>query len=138
MPNFLSDLLTNAAATPRVQNPGYDSEGRLRIKHARAESTDYAQNDTLQLATFKKDQKLLGFIIKSDDLGTSVTVDLGDGTDPNRFLDGVDVATAAVTGSLFISLDMDVLTADITLTATFVDANPVAGAIEVVTIYAAP
>lgn len=138
MANFLSDLLTNAAAKPVVQNPGYNEEGRLRIKHAKAASTDYAQNDTLQLATFKKNQKVLYFILKADDFGTSVTADIGDGTDPNRFADGIDIATAAVTGSIVVSLDTAVLTEDITLTLTFLDANPVAGAIEVITVYAAP
>lgn len=37
-----------------------------------------------------------------EDLGTSVTLDVGDSSDPNRYLDGVDAATAA--GSTEIGL----------------------------------
>lgn len=49
--------------------------------------------------------RVLGFIMSTDDLGTGVTIDIGDTHDDNRYADGIDVATAAVSGSVAILVD---------------------------------
>lgn len=72
--------------------------------------------------------RVLGFILSTDDLGTGVTIDVGDLADPNRYADGLDVAAAAVSGNVAILVDgMDyevgTVANDDVLTLTLADAS---------------
>ena len=53
--------------------------------------------DTFYIARLRKGQKLIPALsyVAHDDAGTTLTIDIGDDTDPDRYGDGIDLATAA-------------------------------------------
>lgn len=106
---------------------------------------DMAQNDTLVLgaipsnAIIDPNQSILWF----DDLGTSITMDIGDSNDTNNLCSAIDVATAAGNTKILASVDIANYykplwkllgyTTDpggkLTIYATFAGGNPAAGSI---------
>ena len=91
---------------------GPQSSGVVRVSRISGPATvAWAQNDTCgNRDRIPKGSRLLGAIIRSGDMGTSITLDVGirawttDGTGTAVDADGIvaaaDVATAAVSGSL--------------------------------------
>lgn len=52
-------------------------------------------NTVINLFKLPKDVVVQNFVVAHDDLGTSITIDIGDEGDADRYVDGLDVATAA-------------------------------------------
>lgn len=59
------------------------------------ECSSTAAATVIQMVKIAAGVTLLDLHIVFDDLGTGVTVDVGDGDDVDRYIDGADVATAA-------------------------------------------
>lgn len=59
-----------------------------------------ASGVVIQMCKVAAGATLLDLHVVFDDLGTSVTIDVGDGDDPNRYISALDVATAAGVGRL--------------------------------------
>lgn len=132
MANFLSDQLTNSAASPPVMN---ESTVASKVKyHAFSfTSSSVAQNDTVQLIKVPKGARIVDGRIGYTAWGAAVTVSLGDGTTAAKYLGATSIATAGVSDfANTIALkglcsDVD-LAAELTLTATIGGAAPAAGA----------
>lgn len=99
MPKFIGSYATAAAAT----SAGLVDQGRAggrvcRLAHDFV-TADAAQNDTIQLGYFDWDTLLDPelSVVEFTDLGTSVTMDIGDVTYPDALCAAQDVATAAGT-----------------------------------------
>lgn len=58
------------------------------------ECSSTAANDVIQMVKVAPGVTVLDVKIVFDDLGTGVTVDVGDGTDVDYYIDGADVSTA--------------------------------------------
>lgn len=130
MANFLSDQLTNAAASPPVMN-----ESTVASKeHTRVFTWtgDAAQNDTVQLCKIPKGAKIINGRCGFTAFGALVTLSLGDGTTAAKYLSAADVSAAGASDfANTIALkglgsDSD-LAAEVTLTATLGGANPASG-----------
>ena len=61
------------------------------------EASADAANTVINLFKLQKDAVVQNFVVAYDDLGTGVTIDIGDAGDVDRYVDGLDVATAAGT-----------------------------------------
>lgn len=59
------------------------------------EASAAAANTVINLFKLDKGVVIQNFVVAFDDLGTGVTVDIGDVGDVDRYVDGLDVATAA-------------------------------------------
>jgi hypothetical protein len=59
------------------------------------EASSTAANSIINLFKLPKGAAIKNFVVAFDDLGTGVTVDIGDAGDVDRYVDGLDVATAA-------------------------------------------
>lgn len=59
------------------------------------EASGAAANTVINLFKLQKDAVVQNFVVAYDDLGTGVTIDIGDAGDTDRYVDGLDVATAA-------------------------------------------
>ena len=132
MAEVLSAFYDATTGTPPVLLDGRQFNAQLvgyRIAHP---STDFAQNDTLKL--FKLYRPLMPQFIMVDHtaFGTSVTLDIGDNAstpDPDRFVVGLDISAAG--RSINPVLDQTIMLPGEEFVASFLDANPDAGAIEV-------
>lgn len=130
MANFLSDQLTNAAASPPVMNES-TVNGKVR-RHVFTWTGDAAQNDTVQLVTVGKGSKIIGGRVGYTAFGSSVTLTLGDGTTATKYLGSTSIASAGASDfANTIALkglgsDVD-LAANVTLTATLGGADPASG-----------
>lgn len=89
---------------------GLTGEGRVnspvrRLSHDYV-TVDAAQNDTISLGFFDWDTLLDPelSVVEFTDLGTSVTMDIGDVTDPDALVAAQDVAAAAGTCNLLKSV----------------------------------
>lgn len=128
MANFLSTQLTLVAANPITKLDSSYSEGKLRVK-AFDWTGDAAQNDTVQLCTLPKGARIVEGYLDFTDFGTSITLDIGDGTTDNKYLAALDVATAAGNSAFahtwaLYGMAREALSANITLTATIEGGNP--------------
>lgn len=87
---------TNRTAEPVVKLAAHEAGGRLRV--LRFEYTTPAEglqiNDTIDLATFTQNGRLLGGSLAVEAMGTSATADIGTAAAPTRFLSGGNVAAA--------------------------------------------
>lgn len=59
------------------------------------EASATASGTIINLFKLQKDAVIQNFVVAFDDLGTGVTLDIGDAGDADRYVDGLDVATAA-------------------------------------------
>lgn len=59
------------------------------------EASAAAASTVINLFKLAKGAVVQNFVVSHDDLGTSVTLDIGDAGDADRYVDGLDVATAA-------------------------------------------
>lgn len=139
MPTFRSTQLALTDLNPITKLDSSFSEGKLRVK-AFDWTGDAAQNDLVQLCTLPKGARILHGEIDFTDFGTSVTLDIGDGTTENKYLSALDVATAAGnqefahTWALY-GLAREALAANITLTAKLEGADPASGSLRGYVVY---
>lgn len=71
------------------------ADATLHSVTATYETNSTAANTVINLFKLPKDVVVQNFVVAHDDLGTSITLDIGDAGDADRYVDGLDVATAA-------------------------------------------
>lgn len=128
-----SDQITNLRATPQSKPLSDESRGKLRVS-CFSWTGDAAQNDYVELARIPEGARIYHGRIDFTDFGTSVTLDIGDGTTENKYASAVDVATAAGNADFantyaLYGLGREKLSAGITLTAKLEGANPASGSL---------
>lgn len=133
MPTFYSDQITGLLATPQVKPDSGVSNGKERVEIF-TWTGDAAQNDFVQLCRLPVGARILNGRIDFTDFGTSVTLDIGDGTTENKYLSALDVATAAGQSNFadtwaLYGLGRERLATAIVLTAKLEAADPVSGSI---------
>lgn len=64
------------------------------------EASSLADGDIINLFHMPKGAVIKEIIVDFDDLGTGTTLDVGDGNDVDRYIDGADTATAAGTARI--------------------------------------
>jgi hypothetical protein len=158
MTKFLGVYATLAAASSAGLIDQARAGGRVcRLSHD-YQTMDAAQNDTISLGEFDWDTLLDPelSVVEFTDLGTSVTMDIGDATFPDALVAAQDVATAAGTCNLLKSVSIanrrkplwemlghatiaaaKLVAARCELLATLEAANPVSGTVGW-TIYGSP
>lgn len=101
MTKHIGAYATAAAATSTGLNDKDRVNGEVRRLAHDYVTVDAAADDTIRLGYFDWDTLLdpVQSVIEFDDLGTGVTMDVGDVTYPAALVDGQDVATAAGTVS---------------------------------------
>lgn len=82
------------AAGKIALNPGVNQCGLL-VASTSYEASALAENSVINLFKLPVGAVVHSFIVAFDDLGTSITLDIGDAADVDRYVDGLDVATAA-------------------------------------------
>lgn len=133
MATLYSDQITGLRATPQTKPDSGVSNGKERVE-CFTWTGDAAQNDFVELCRLPVGARILGGRVDFTDFGTSVTLDIGDGTTENKYLSALDVATAAGqadfanTWALY-GLGRERLATAITLTAKFEAANPDSGSL---------
>lgn len=97
MANHIGAYATAAAATSTGLNDFGRKNGEVRRLAHDYVTVDAAENDTVTLGQVDWDTVIDDVLstIEFSDLGTSVTLDIGDVTYPAALMDGQDVATAA-------------------------------------------
>jgi hypothetical protein len=71
------------------------ADATLHVVTTTYEASAAAANTVINLFKLPKDVVIQNFVVAFDDLGTGVTIDIGDAGDIDRYVDGLDVATAA-------------------------------------------
>jgi len=133
MATFRSTQLALTDLNPITKLDSSYSEGKLRVK-AFDWTGDAAQDDYVQLCTLPKGARIVQGYLDFTDFGTSVTLDIGDGTTEDKYAAAVDVATAAGNSQFahtwaLYGMAREALAANITLTAQFEAANPASGSL---------
>lgn len=134
-----SDQITLLRATPQSKPMSGESNGKLRVA-AFTFTGDVAQNDLVELARIPEGARIYSGRVDFTDFGTSVTMDIGDGTTENKYASAIDVATAAGqsdfanTWALY-GLGRERVSAGFTLTAKFEAANPDSGSVRGYIVY---
>lgn len=131
MANFVSDQLTNLAASPTVKNdPNTDGHP---VRKYFSWTGDAAQNDTVTLVKIPKGVRIINGQITTTALGASVTCSIGDGTTAAKYLSAADfsaIANFAFADTVALSgRGSEVVATAFTLTATLAGANPASGTI---------
>ncbi len=131
MATLYSDQITGLRATPQSKPDSGVSNGKVRCD-VFTWTADAAQNDFVALVRLPVGARILHGRLDFTDFGTSVTLDIGDGTTENKYLSGLDVATAAGNADFantyaLYGLGRERLSTAITLTAKFEAANPASG-----------
>ena len=104
------------------------ADATLHVVTTAYEASAAAANTVINLFKLPKDVVIQNFVVAFDDLGTGVTIDIGDAGDADRYVDGLDVATAAgsATGILVDGLGYiigtDTTNDDTVITATVLGA----------------
>lgn len=71
------------------------ADATLHCVVATYEASAAAANTVINLFKLPKNVVIQNFVVAHDDLGTGVTIDIGDAGDADRYVDGLDVSTAA-------------------------------------------
>lgn len=71
------------------------ADATLHVITTTYEASSAAANTVINLFKLPKGVVIQNFVVTFDDLGTGVTIDIGDAGDVDRYVDGLDVATAA-------------------------------------------
>jgi hypothetical protein len=140
MATLYSDIITGLRANPQTKPDSGVSNGKVRVQ-AFTWTGDAAQNDLVELAKLPVGARIITGFIDFTDFGSSVTLDIGDGTTENKYLSAADVATAAGTASFahtwaLYGLGRERLSTAITLTAKLEGANPDSGSLRGYVLYA--
>jgi len=70
--------------------------GTVHSKTDVYEAAGLAANDIIQMVSVKEGEVVVGMLLGFDALGTGATLDVGDGGDVDRYMDGVVASAAAV------------------------------------------
>ena len=117
------------------------ADATLHVVTTTYEASAAASGTVINLFKLQKGVTIQNFVVAHDDLGTGVTLDIGDAGDADRYVDGLDVATAAgsATGILVDGLGYttgtDTTNDDTLITAT-VGGGAATGTIKVTCYYA--
>lgn len=127
MATLYSTQRTNQRLTPPVKQSPTEKNKSTTVFFDY--TGDAAQNDTLELVVIPKGVRIKTGFIDFDDFGTSVTLDIGDGTTEDKYLAALDIATAAGTSSFAntyarYGCGREETSASFTLTAKFEGGNP--------------
>ena len=68
---------------------------KLLVASTSYECAATAANTEINLFKLPKGAKIHNFIVAHDDMGTGITLDIGDAADGDRYVDGLAIATAA-------------------------------------------
>jgi hypothetical protein len=104
------------------------ADATLHVVTTTYEASAAAANTVINLFKLPKDVVIQNFVVAHDDLGTGVTIDIGDAGDTDRYVDGLNVSTAAgsTTGVLVDGLGYvigtDTTNDDTVITATVLGA----------------
>ena len=71
------------------------ADATLHVITTTYEASAAAANTVINLFKLPKDVVIQNFVVAHDDLGTGVTIDIGDAGDTDRYVDGLNVSTAA-------------------------------------------
>ena len=71
------------------------ADATLHVVTTAYEASAAAANTIINLFKLPKGVVIQNIVVAFDDLGTGVTIDIGDAGDVDRYVDGLDVATAA-------------------------------------------
>ena len=71
------------------------ADASLHVVTTTYEASAAAANTVINLFKLAKGAVIQNFVVAHDDLGTGVTIDIGDAGDEDRYVDGLAVATAA-------------------------------------------
>lgn len=131
MATLYSDQITGLRATPQSKPDSGVSNGKVRSE-VFTWTGDAAQNDLVELCRLPVGARILTGRLDFTDFGTSVTLDIGDGTTENKYLSALDIATAAGNADFantyaLYGLGRERLSTAITLTAKLEGANPASG-----------
>lgn len=72
-----------------------EADATLHCISTTYEASAAAANTEINLFKLPKGVMIQNFVVAHDDLGTGITLDIGDAGDGDRYVDGLDVATAA-------------------------------------------
>lgn len=133
MATLYSDQITGLRATPQSKPDSTVSNGKLRCE-VFSWTGDAAQNDYVELCRLPVGARIMTGFVDFTDFGTSVTLDIGDGTTENKYLSALDIATAAGTSAFantyaLYGVGRERLSTAITLTAKLEGANPASGSL---------
>jgi hypothetical protein len=133
MATLYSDQITGLRATPQSKPDSGVSNGKLRCE-VFSWTGDAAQNDYVELCRLPVGARIMTGFVDFTDFGTSVTLDIGDGTTENKYLSALDIATAAGTSAFantyaLYGVGRERLSSAITLTAKLEGANPASGSL---------
>lgn len=111
MADFVGSIVgAQLASVPPELAPKWAKGGaeRILMRDTIEVPTAFAQNDRVVLGAIRSDAVInpLLSMIWFDDLGTSITMDVGDATTENKLVAAQDVATAAGSCSLYKSVDI--------------------------------
>lgn len=139
MATLYSDQITGLRATPQSKPDSGVSNGKLRCE-VFSWTGDAAQNDYVELCRLPVGARIMHGRLDFTDFGTSITLDIGDGTTENKYLSALDVATAAGNSDFantyaLYGLGRERLSTAITLTAKFEGGNPASGSLYGVVYY---
>ena len=93
MATLYSDIITGLRASPQTKPDSGQSNGKVRCD-VFSWTGDAAQNDLVELAKLPIGARIIYGFVDFTDFGTSITLDIGDGTTENKYLPALDVATA--------------------------------------------
>ena len=71
------------------------ADATLHCVTATYEASAAAANTVINLFKLQKNVVIQNFVVAHDDLGTGVTIDIGDEGDVDRYVDGLSVSTSA-------------------------------------------
>lgn len=89
-----SDIYAAQAAGKITLSQGV-ADATLHCVVATYEASAVAANTVINLFKLPKNVVIQNFVVAHDDLGTGVTLDIGDAGDADRYVDGLAVSTAA-------------------------------------------
>jgi hypothetical protein len=133
MATLYSDQITGLRATPQSKPDSTSSNGKVRCEIF-SWTGDAAQNDFVELCRLPVGARIMTGFVDFTDFGTSITLDIGDGTTENKYLSALDIATAAGTSAFantyaLYGVGRERLSTAITLTAKLEGGNPGSGSL---------
>ncbi len=87
---------TKETANPVQLNKVNQWGGNLQFKYATYNAVALSANDMIEMISMKEGERVAWVKLTHDALGASVTLDVGDGSDVDRFIDGADGNTISV------------------------------------------
>ncbi|MAH50364.1 hypothetical protein CMI37_31370 [Candidatus Pacearchaeota archaeon] len=104
-------------SAPHVMNPIEFWGGNVHYKMDEYEAASLAANEVIQFFSMNIGDVVVDAALSTDDLGSPVTIDVGDGGDVDRFIDGHDgntvgISRMTITGGAIASIGYQYTAAD--------------------------